>query len=273
MFLIYSFNLVPIEKVGVKEFLRLLDEDRILHFFTIWDLRYEGDKTEVWIALRNREIQSYLLEYDKKIVHTHGTTESVKDLLSCIDLKEVVFVIEPHHLKMVEEFFEIVEPADSSSKNKITKFLIMKVDKNSFKPLVRHYVKRLKAEDLDEVSEHLGEEQGRRVREAVKTGIAFGAYQDETLASFAAVTEIITDLALIRGVYTSPPFRSKGLATSAVSALVKELFHLSKETVLWVSEDNFPAIRVYEKIGFKETGKVLFGFKARKKGYKHSFSC
>jgi hypothetical protein len=53
--------------------------------------------------------------------------------------------------------------------------------------------------------------------------------------------------------------------TSTVSALVKELFRLRVEPGLWVAEDNAPAVRVYEKIGFKPSKNTLLGFTAKKK--------
>lgn len=71
-------------------------------------------------------------------------------------------------------------------------------------------------------------------------------------------------MALIRGVYTLESLRGKGLATSVVSALAKEIINLGKDAVLWVAEDNIPARHVYKKIGFQRTQHVLLGFKTRK---------
>ena len=71
-------------------------------------------------------------------------------------------------------------------------------------------------------------------------------------------------MALIRGVYTVPSLRGKGLATSVCSALVKELIGSGKMVLLWVTKTNLPARKVYEKIGFKKTKHILLSFKARK---------
>jgi len=40
-----------------------------------------SDKTRVWVAFKDDEVCGYLFEFDKRIVHTHGTTESVTKLL------------------------------------------------------------------------------------------------------------------------------------------------------------------------------------------------
>jgi len=259
-----TWKVNPIEKANEKQFLNFLNKDRILHIFTIYDLKHMRDKTRVWAAFKDNEIRGYLFEFDKRIVHTHGAAESVAKLLHCIDLDEPVMVIQPYHLTVVKEFFEPVEPADASSKGKITKYLVMKTDSSTFKPMVRHRVKRLGVEDLNEVLENLGEEWEKRVKDAIHRGIAFGAYERGLLASVATVPEVIEDIAFIRGVYTAPSLRGRGLATSACSALVKEIIKLGKEAVLWVAEDNLPAKWVYEKIGSQKTEHVLLGFKARR---------
>jgi GNAT superfamily N-acetyltransferase len=255
---------LPIEKTNVRRFLDFLDEDRILHIFTIYDLRFMRNKTKVWAALENDEMRGYLFEFDKRIIHTRGQTEGITELLDYISLEEPVMVIEPHHLAVIEKSFKPVEPTDASSKGKITTYLVMKTNAETFQPSIKHRFKKLEAEDLDEVSERIGEGWAKRVEDAIRRGMAFGAYERDSLASLATVPEIIEDIAFVRGVYTVPSLRSKGLATSATSALIEELISLDKEAILWVAKANTPARKVYEKIGFRKTGQVLLGFKARR---------
>ncbi|MDH5795078.1 MAG: GNAT family N-acetyltransferase [Candidatus Bathyarchaeota archaeon] len=259
-----SFRVLPLGKVDEKQFLDFLHKDRVLHIFTIYDLKYMREKTEVWVALRDDAIVGYLLEFDKRIVQTRGDAETVAGLLPFADLDEPVLIIEPHHLAVVEEVFKPVEPMDSSSKGKITTFLVMRTDAEAFQPVIRHRVRRLGTEDLEEVSVGLGGELAKTVGEAIRGGVVFGAYDGGSLASLATVPQIIENIALIRGVYTVPSLRNRGLATSASSALVAELIRLGKEPVLWVAKDNLPARRIYEKIGFRRTGHVLLGFKAKR---------
>jgi len=121
-------------------------------------------------------------------------------------------------------------------KGKVTTYLVMKLDPKIFKPIIRHPVKKLGFEDLDEVLKRFGEDEKRRVEEAVRGGLAYGAYEKGLLASIATVPEIIDDVALIRGVYTLPSLRNKGLTTFVCLALSKELLSLGKKVVLWVCE-------------------------------------
>jgi len=143
-----TLQVIPIEKTNEKLFLNFLNRDMILHVFTIYDLKHMRDKTRVWVALKDAEICGYMLEFDERIVHTHGTVESVTKLLHCIDLDELIFIIEPHHLTVVKEFFKPVEPTDPSSKSQVTTYLVMKANADAFKPLIRHQVKSWKSKIL-----------------------------------------------------------------------------------------------------------------------------
>jgi predicted GNAT family acetyltransferase len=111
----------------------------------------------------------------------------------------------------------------------------------------------------------LGEEYGEKVQQAQSSGIALEVHAEQRWVSVAIVPEIIEEIGFIRGVFTAPAFRGKGFSTSTVSASVKELFRLQLEPGLWVAEDNVPARRIYEKIGFKPSKNVLLGFTAKRR--------
>jgi GNAT superfamily N-acetyltransferase len=264
----HSVHVVPLENMDEKKFLEFLEKDRVLHIFTIYDLTQKRDKTKIYVALGNKQISGYLFEYDKRIVHIHGDPETASKLIPFISLDEPMFVIYPSHLRLVKKLFEPVQPADSSTKGKITTFLVMKASAESFKPIVKHKVKRLEKSDLEKVSRNLGDEPIKAIKEALTGGLAFGAYENDQLSSTAAVPELLEKHGLIRGVYTAPELRNRGLATSACSALVEELFRLGREPVLWVSKANPPARKLYEKIGFKPTGVTVLGFKAERRSPK-----
>jgi len=259
-----SLRIIPVDEPYEKKFLDLLEADKILHVFTIYDFRYMRDKTRIWVALENENIAGYLLEFDNGIVHTHGSVESAAKLLDYTDLDEIVFVIEPQHLGVIKRNFKTLGPTDSSSKGEITTYLIVKVDAETFKPSITHRVKKLGIKDLGEVLRNMGDEWKSRIENVIDRGVALGAYDNGSLVAVATVSEILDGLALIRGVYAVPSYRRKGYATSACSALVQELIDLGREAMLWVAKDNLPAISVYEKIGFKKTRHSLLGFKAKR---------
>ncbi|MHA2358590.1 MAG: GNAT family N-acetyltransferase, partial [Candidatus Heimdallarchaeaceae archaeon] len=219
----------------------------------------------IWIAYENGKIVGYLGEFpDKGYVHTHGTKESLSVLIKYLESDEYEFVIENNHFEIVSSIFQILEPVDPSSKGKITKFLVLKSDSQSFKPFIRHPVKRLGIEDLKNVSTNLGEEYKERVENAIQTGVVYGALEKEKIISVAFTSEISRDLAIIRGVYTKPEFRCKGFSTSTCSALITKIHNMGKEALIWVAEDNIPARRVYSKLDLKDTENIFLGFKAKR---------
>lgn len=59
-------------------------------------------------------------------------------------------------------------------------------------------------EDLKEVLDRFGEEWKTRLEGLIEHGIAYGAYGNSKLTSVATVSEIVDEIALIRGVYTLP---------------------------------------------------------------------
>ncbi len=259
-------RVVPLKDMDERTFLNYLNRDRIRHVFTLCDLQNAREKTRIWVALRDAEVGGYVFEYDKRIVHTHGSPKTVPELLNRIDLDELVLVVQPDHLRAVKKVFEPIEHMDPMSKGKITTFLVMKMDSDNFTPSIKHAVKKLGAEDLDEVFRNLGQDLRSMVQNAVNNGFAYGGYADGVLASCATVAEHLDDVALIRGVFTAPQMRNQRLSTSVCSALVEESFRLGKTPMLWVSKDNPAALRLYRKLGFKETGIVLKCFRAKRRG-------
>ncbi|MGB8781077.1 MAG: GNAT family N-acetyltransferase, partial [Candidatus Bathyarchaeia archaeon] len=60
------------------------------------------------------------------------------------------------------------------------------------------------------------------------------------------------------GDYTDPNYRNKGYALLATSAVTEEALRQAEAAALFVRSDNYPAIRVYEKIGYRKIGERLW---------------
>jgi predicted GNAT family acetyltransferase len=61
-------------------------------------------------------------------------------------------------------------------------------------------------------------------------------------------------IAAVGNVFTLPPYRGRGYATTCTSAVVRELLGRSLEVVLNVARSNQRAVRIYERLGFREHG-------------------
>jgi GNAT superfamily N-acetyltransferase len=246
-----------------EELFEFMNQDRIRNFWGIYDLKYHKDKTRTWIAFSQKNITGYLLELDKRILHIRGNSRSVVPLLKETELTTPLFNVESAHLTGARKLYNPTEPTDRTSESNVTTYLSMKVNKNSFKPFKRHPVQEMTRDNVEIVSAFLNRETSR-VTDLLK-GLSYGLYKHGRLASFAAAPEILEDLAIIRGVYTALNCRGKGYATSVCSAIVEKLLKQGREVFLYVSKENPPALGVYQKLGFEETGHVFLSFQAEKR--------
>jgi GNAT superfamily N-acetyltransferase len=246
-----------------KKLFEFMNQDRIRNFWGIYDLKHHRDKTRTWVAFSQKNLTGYLLELDKRILHIRGNSESVVPLLKKTDLTTPLFNIEPAHLAGARKLYNPTGPTDRTSKSNVTTYLSMKVNKDSFKPFKQHSVQEMTRDNLEIVSGLLNRETSRVT--GLLKGPSYGLYKHGRLASFAAAPEMLEDLAIIRGVYTALNCRGKGYATSVCSAIVERLLEQGREVFLYVSKENPPALRVYRKLGFKETGHFFLSFQAEKK--------
>ncbi|HVP17007.1 MAG TPA: GNAT family N-acetyltransferase, partial [candidate division Zixibacteria bacterium] len=78
------------------------------------------------------------------------------------------------------------------------------------------------------------------------------------LVSYAGSFIQLPQVWLIGGVYTDPEHRNKGYATLATSAITEEALRTADAAALFARSDNHPAIRAYEKIGFRKIGEKVW---------------
>jgi hypothetical protein len=157
------WKIAALNEDNEQEFRFSLGKNKLLHIFTLSDLKNARDKTEIWIATKNQK-NGCLIQFDKKIIHTHGDRESLPDLLEKIDVSEAKFAIEPQHLAEVQKLYVPKEASDAASLEKITKYFIMTVKAKDFHPLIEQNVTKVSTNDLKHIFADLGEEYGEKVR-------------------------------------------------------------------------------------------------------------
>jgi len=261
-------SLKPIKTAALNETIErhlfeFMNRDRISHFYTIYDLTRLREKTQTWVALSNNKVVGYSMEFEKRILTTRGNEKCIIPLLKNTDLTTPIFNIEPQHLAAATKLFEPTEPPDKMTIGTTTTFLTMKTTPKTSKPNIKHNVQQLTKEHAQALAKLLGVELQRA--DDLLRGIGFGIFKGNRLVASAVSPEILEDLAIIRGVHTASEERNKGYATSVCSALVQKLNEQGKDAMLYVSKDNPPALKVYKKIGFKETGHKFLSFIAQRK--------
>jgi len=86
----------------------------------------------------------------------------------------------------------------------------------------------------------------------------YGVFINDELVSYAGSFIQLPQVWMIGGVYTNPAYRNKGYATLATSAITQEALTNAETAALFVRSDNHPAIKAYEKIGYRKIGEKLW---------------
>ena len=92
--------------------------------------------------------------------------------------------------------------------------------------------------------------------------------EDGRLLFKAQAASMSRACALVEGVYTVPEARGRHVGAQAMRAVCAGLFERTPRLSLYVNDANAPAVRLYERVGFRHVGhyrSVLFTRAARVK--------
>ena len=87
---------------------------------------------------------------------------------------------------------------------------------------------------------------------------AWGAFEGGRIIGAAHVTVSLPFVWVISGVYTRPDFRGRGVAQAVTAAISRHAEALGASAGLFVREENLPAVRAYEKLGFRAVGRKVW---------------
>jgi hypothetical protein len=101
----------------------------------------------------------------------------------------------------------------------------------------------------------------RYVMWLVHEGLVFVWEEGGRLLFKAQAASLNRECAMVEGVYTEPAARGRHVGAHAMRALCREMFRRAPRLSLYVNEANQPAVRLYERVGFRHVGhyrSVLF---------------
>lgn len=250
-----NFHLLKDKKIIEKHFRKNIH----LNLYQLGDLDdFFFDYTK-WFAVSDKnEIRHIALLYT-------GSDLPVLLALCDSDQDSMKLLLSNFKTNLPAKFYSHLSPGISetlASSFSITghgKYFKMSLDKNDFKfqgedPGIR----RLDVGDLEQVKKFYAESYPDNWfdKRMIETGKYFGYFIDGKIRAVAGIHVYSPEyrIAVLGNITTHPDFRGKSLCTKVTSMLCRDLMETVDNIGLNVSFENIPAIKSYEKIGFKKTG-------------------
>lgn len=236
--------------------LRLYSEDPVAHSYPRWDIDYAPTQCRFVTLFRNGERVSYLLVWqgnrEYPIVHWLGDPTPDTVLAEAFPPRPFVAVVP-------EPIVPLVTPLRGPVV--VTPLLIMTRDRHVSPDRRRreHRTRRLGAHDLAELADV-----ARGHDDAIATSYravdpeatpVWGAFLAGRLVGVARAQVTLPEVWVITGVFTTPGARNRGVGGDVTSAVSRAAEETGAVASLVVREDNAPARRAYERIGFRPVGR------------------
>lgn len=168
----------------------------------------------------------------------------------------------PEHVPAIERWHRVEEPLFMHR---------MSVTRASFRPQHEDAprLRRLRGLDARAVNAlyALDERPSHYSASQIEGAVYYGRFDGDRLVSVAG-THVVSPLAgtgMVGNVLTHPAHRGRGHATLVTSAVTAELFRLGCSTaVLTADQANTPAVRAYERLGYRRGAPVVEAHLARR---------
>jgi GNAT superfamily N-acetyltransferase len=253
--------MISIQKVAAKNKQQIIDSlklDVIKHVFAFYDIQHEPEHTNMYAAFENGNLKGYILIYK--------ALDFPSVILECengIAEKLIAYASENHFIMHVPpNLLAIIKDKFPNAKSYVENWMLVKKGKAKF--FRSQHVHRLCSEDDASKLEILlstREDRPKRTKKFIdwisKTPM-YGVSVNSELISYAGSFIQLPQVWMIGGVSTHPNHRNKGYATLATSAITEEALKNAEAAALFVRSDNYSAIRVYEKIGYRKIGEKLW---------------
>jgi len=252
-------QIVKVDESNKREIINFLKLDIVKHVFAFYDIQHKPEKTTMYAAFENSELKGYILIYtalDFPSVILECEESTAEKLIDYAP-KNNFIIHAPQNL------LSAVKRKLPEAKHYIENWMLVKKGQAKFfkSELTR---KLCSNEDASKLAILLSTRKARprgktsRYRDLIKNMPTYGVFVDNKLVSYAGSFIQLPQVWMIGGVYTHPNHRNKGYATLAISAVTEEALAKAETAALFVRSDNYPAIRVYEKIGYRKIGEKLW---------------
>jgi RimJ/RimL family protein N-acetyltransferase len=254
--------MVVVKKVDEDTKQRMVDylkSDVIRHVFAFYDIQYEPQHTTVYAAFEDERAKGYILIYT--------ALEFLSVILECDNgAAEKLVEYTPKSAFIMHaplNLLPIIKRRFPKAKYYVENWMLVK--KGQAKFFRSESVHRLRTEeDASKLATLLLTRKDRstetisRYMNLVSKTPTYGVFVNNKLVAYAGSFLQLQQIWMIGGVFTHPDCRNKGYSTLATSAVTEEALKNVESAALFVRSDNYPAIKVYEKIGYKKIGEKLW---------------
>jgi len=188
-----------------------------------------------------------------------GTVDAVDAALRLHPGPRYTFLTcELHHLETIRRHYELPDHQA---------VLRMLVDRETFRD-VPGEVRRLSGRDVREIN-RLYRADGTPAfytAQNIDNAAYFGSFEGGRLVAVAG-THVISyadEIAVAGNVFVHPKYRERGLSKLVTGAVTRELLRSCRDVVLSVDPRNTAAVRAYQRLGFREVGKLIEGAATRR---------
>lgn len=237
------------------ELRRTLTPHRAYAAYALGQLQPELFARSEWWVARGAYGQALLL-------HSRGGLGNALFTLGAVDALEATLQLHPgprhtfltcqvHHLETVLRHYRL---PDHQS------MLRMLVDGETLRPFLGE-VRRLIGRDVRQVNRlyHTDGTPAFYTAENIDDAVYYGAYEDDRLVAVAG-THVVSPadrIAVAGNVFVHPAYRARGLGTLVTSAVTRHLLSSCREVVLSVDPRNVAAVRAYQRLGYREVGRLI----------------
>jgi GNAT superfamily N-acetyltransferase len=225
------------------------------HAYALWDLVQAPDRTRFYSIVRGATTRAYLLLWhgNPAAAVAHWVGDADPALLPWLPLPPCVLLVPVAAAPLVTAARPGLVGSSTS---------MMMRDPDRPLPSETRGVRRLTGRDRGLLPHVLDSDspmyQGYlHLDPAIEP--VWGAFDGDRLVGVAHVPVSLPFVWVIAGVYTRPEARGKGIAQAVTAAVCRHAEHAGATAGLFVRDENAPARRVYEKLGFRTVGhKVWF---------------
>jgi len=225
--------------------------DPVRHAYALWDLDHEPIRARFISFRSGRATVAYLLVWSgdptATIVHWVGPGTEALPLLSALPPRPIVAIVPEAVGAQVREALHpvvaysvlrlVADPSES----------VPTAPSSPVRPVGVLDAVRLRAWAG---SEDHPLTRGYRTYDPALHAV-WAAFEGERIVGTAAAGVRLPDIWVLNGIYVDPAARGRGYGTALTAAVMTAARQMGARPTLYVREDNAPARRVYERLGFR----------------------